>query len=122
LIDEARYPLVMAGNGVIRAGASDALVRFAEKLNIPVATTFMVKGVIPFSHELSLGTVGLQAKDYVACGFDCADVVLCVGYDMVEYHPHLWHPDRNKQIVHVDMTYIPHPARPFRRIFLLTSG
>jgi len=104
LIDGAKFPLVMAGNGVIRAGASDALVRFAEKLNVPVATTFMAKGVIPFSHELSLGTVGLQAKDYVACGFDRADVVLCVGYDMVEYHPHLWHPGKDKQIVTVDMS------------------
>jgi len=104
LIDGARYPLVMAGNGVIRSGASDALVRFAEKLNVPVATTFMAKGVMPFSHELSLGTVGLQAKDYVACGFDRADVVLCVGYDMVEYHPQLWHPDREKRIVHLDMS------------------
>lgn len=104
LIDGARYPLVMAGNGVIRSGASDALVHFAETLNIPVATTFMAKGVIPFSHELSLGTVGLQAKDYVACGFDRADVVLCVGYDMVEYPPHLWHPDREKRIVHLDMS------------------
>ena len=53
----------MAGNSVICSDASDALVRFAETLNIPVATTFMAKGVIPFSHELSLGTVGLQAKD-----------------------------------------------------------
>ena len=103
LISEARFPLVMAGNGVIRARASTALVEFAEKLNIPVATTFMAKGAIAFSHPLSLGTVGLQAHDYVACGFDRADVILCVGYDMVEYPPRLWHPDRDKQIIHVDM-------------------
>jgi acetolactate synthase-1/2/3 large subunit len=103
VINGARFPLVMAGNGVIRANASDKLVEFAEKLNLPVATTFMAKGVIPFSHELSLGTVGLQAKDYVACGFDRADVIICIGYDMVEYHPHLWHKDENKKIIHIDM-------------------
>lgn len=102
LISGARFPLVMAGNGVIRAGASEALVRFAETLRIPVATTFMAKGVIPFSHDYCLGAVGLQARDYVACGFDRADLVICVGYDMVEYHPHLWNPGRNRRIVHID--------------------
>lgn len=104
IISRARYPLVMAGNGVIRGRCSAELVAFAEKLNIPVASTFMAKGVIPFSHPLSLGTVGLQARDYVACGFDRADVIVCVGYDMVEYHPYLWHPDKDRQIIHIDRT------------------
>ncbi len=103
-LSEASYPLVMAGNGVVRAGANDALVAFAEKLNIPVATTFMAKGSMPFSHDLSLGTVGLQARDYIACGFDRADVIVCVGYDMIEYHPHLWNAENRAKIVHVDMS------------------
>lgn len=105
IIDQARFPIIMAGNGVIRANASQSLIAFAEKLNIPVAQTFMAKGCIPFSHELSLGSVGLQAHDYVACGFDRADVVICVGFDMVEYSPELWHPDKNKKIIHIDQTY-----------------
>ncbi len=104
IISKARYPLVMAGNGVVRADANDALVAFAEKLNIPVATTFMAKGSIPFSHDLSLGTVGLQAQDYIACGFDRADVVVCVGYDMIEYHPHLWNQEKTSKIIHIDMS------------------
>ncbi len=104
IISAARFPLVMAGNGVVRAKADDALVAFAEKLNIPVATTFMAKGSIPSSHELSLGTVGLQAKDFIACGFDRADVIICVGYDMIEYHPHLWNREKNAKIIHVDMS------------------
>ncbi len=102
VIAGARFPLIMAGNGVIRAGASQALVAFAEKLGIPVANTFMAKGVIPFSHELSLGAVGLQAADYVSCGFDRADVVICVGYDLVEYPPELWHKGGDRRIVHID--------------------
>lgn len=105
VIDAAQFPLIMAGNGVIRNRASDALLAFAEKLNIPVTQTFMAKGSIPFSHPLSLGSVGLQAHDYVACGFDRADVVVCIGYDMVEYHPHLWHPHKDKKIVHIDLNY-----------------
>ncbi len=101
LISEASYPIVLAGNGVLRAKASAELVAFAEALNIPVATTFMAKGAIPASHQLSLGTVGLQSHDFVMCGFDQADVVVCVGYDMVEYHPSLWHEDRHAKIVHL---------------------
>jgi len=102
IIREARYPLIMAGNGVIRARAADVLRRFAERLNVPVANTFMAKGVVPFSHPLWLGAVGLQAHDYVSCGFDRADVIISVGYDMVEYHPNRWNPTRTKQIVHID--------------------
>ncbi|MFQ5668894.1 MAG: acetolactate synthase large subunit [Acidobacteriota bacterium] len=102
IISRAQYPIIMAGNGVIRAGASESLRRFAESLNIPAATTFMAKGAIPFSHPLALGAVGLHAHDYVACGFDRADVIICVGYDMVEYPPHLWHPDRHRRIIHID--------------------
>lgn len=105
VISAARYPIVMAGNGVVRSHACDALVRFVEKLGIPVATTFMAKGAVPFSHPLCLGAIGLQAKDFVVCGFDRADVVICVGFDMVEYHPYLWHPHGEKKIIHIDQTY-----------------
>jgi acetolactate synthase I/II/III large subunit len=102
VISEARYPMVMAGNGVIRADAEEQLVNFAEKLNIPVATTFMAKGSIPFSHDLSLGAVGLQVSDFISCGFSRADVVICVGYDIVEYHPHLWNKNNDIKIIHIN--------------------
>ena len=102
LISGAKFPMILAGNGVIRAGASDRLVAFAERQKIPVATTFMAKGVIPSSHPLCLGTIGLQSRDFVNCGFDRADVVICVGYDMVEYHPHPWNPGKDRQIINVN--------------------
>ena len=104
IISNATHPIIMAGNGVIRSRATEQLKAFAEGLQIPVATTFMAKGAIPFSHPLSLGTVGLQAHDYVDCGFDRADVIICVGYDMIEYHPYLWHPDKHAQLLHIDET------------------
>ena len=104
LISGSRNPIVLAGNGVIRGSASDELVAFAEKLNIPVAMTFMAKGALPFSHPLSLGTVGLAGTDYVASGFAKADLVICVGYDLVEYSPAGWHPNRDKKIIHIDAT------------------
>ncbi|MBI3468460.1 MAG: acetolactate synthase large subunit [Planctomycetes bacterium] len=104
IISEAASPVVLAGNGVARGRAAAALVRFGERLNIPVATTFMGKGVIPDDHPLSLGAIGLQAHDYVNFGFDQADVVIAAGYDLVEYSACLWNPDRDKKIVHVDMS------------------
>ncbi len=104
LISDAREPLILAGNGVVRSKAWAQLADFAEKLNIPVANTFMAKGVVPFGHPMALGSAGLQAKDYVHCGFEGADVIICVGYDLVEYHPYLWHPSRDRTIIHIDTT------------------
>jgi len=103
IISNAEYPVIMAGNGVVRSKASLELIEFAEKLKIPVANTFMAKGVIPFSNPLSLGTVGLQAHDYVSSGFDKADVIICIGFDMIEYHPYLWHANKDKKIVHINV-------------------
>ena len=102
IISNAKFPIIIAGNGVIRSQASEALFEFSTKLNIPVATTFMAKGVLPCSNELALGTIGLQAHDYISCGIDRADVVICVGYDIVEYHPHLWNQNPDTQIIHID--------------------
>jgi acetolactate synthase-1/2/3 large subunit len=102
IIGNAKHPIILAGNGVIRQGAADALVTFAETLRIPVANTFMAKGVIAFSNPLSLGTIGLTARDLPWFAFEQADVVICIGYDMVEYHPEMWNPDKDKRIVHID--------------------
>jgi acetolactate synthase-1/2/3 large subunit len=104
LIDRARNPLIFAGNGVIRGKASVALREFAGRTGIPVANTFMAKGCVPWDHELALGTIGLQMRDAISCGFDRADLVIAAGYDPVEYAPRLWNSDRQKTIVHVDFT------------------
>ena len=104
IISTAKHPLILAGNGVIRSHAAEQLVRFGEKLNIPIVNTFMAKGVVPFSHPLWLGAVGLKARDYIACGFDRADVIICVGYDMVEYHANRFHAGKDRQLIHIDVT------------------
>ncbi|MEW6325651.1 MAG: thiamine pyrophosphate-dependent enzyme, partial [Nitrospirota bacterium] len=97
-------PVVLAGNGAIRSGASAALRQFAERWRIPVAHTFMGKGALPDSHPLSLMAVGLVARDYIALALERADLVVTVGYDQVEYPPRFWNPDRDKQIIHIDQT------------------
>ncbi|MER6473884.1 thiamine pyrophosphate-binding protein [Streptomyces collinus] len=97
----ARHPVVLAGHGAARAGASTALVRFAERLNIPVATTFHGKGVFPDDHPNALGAVGFMRHDYGNFGFDAADVLLCVGYEIQEFDPVKINPNGDKRIVYV---------------------
>jgi acetolactate synthase-1/2/3 large subunit len=64
--------------------------------------TFMGKGAVARQAPYCLFTVGLQAKDLIACAIDAADLVICLGYDLVEYHPQLWNKERDKRIIHVD--------------------
>jgi acetolactate synthase-1/2/3 large subunit len=100
----AKRPVVLAGAGVARDGAVDALVRFSERLGVPVATTFQGKGAFPDDHPNALGTIGFMVKDYANFGFDRADLVVAVGYDLVEYAPARWNPAADKAIVHVHRT------------------
>ena len=104
VISDAKNPIILAGNGVVRNKAWQQLADFAERLRIPVANTFMAKGVIPFKHPMALGSAGLQANDYISCGFSKADVIICIGYDLVEYHPYLWHPSKDRVIIHIDQS------------------
>ena len=104
LIEGASFPLIFAGNGVVRGVASRELRELARSHGIPVVHTFMAKGTMPYDDELCLLSAGLQARDYISCGFDKADLIIAVGYDPVEYAPKFWNPDRKKPIIHIDFT------------------
>ncbi|CDM96660.1 MAG: acetolactate synthase large subunit [Limnospira sp. PMC 1291.21] len=113
-ISKAVNPLILVGNGALRANASEAVTEFATQLNIPVANTFMGKGAIPYTHPLSLWTTGLQQRDFISCAFDKADLVIAIGYDLIEYSPKKWNPKGTIPIIHVganaaeiDSSYIP---------------
>jgi acetolactate synthase I/II/III large subunit len=101
VLEQAKKAIVLAGHGAARNNASEALKRFSEKLNIPVATTFMGKGIFPDNHPNSLGTVGFMTRDYVNFGFDQADVIICAGYDLQEFDPVKINPKGDKQIIHL---------------------
>jgi acetolactate synthase-1/2/3 large subunit len=101
VLEAAKSPIVLAGHGAARDNAQDALIRFSEHLHIPVATTFMGKGVFPDMHPNALGTVGFMRHDYVNFGFDLADVVICVGYDLQEFDPVRINPNADKKIIHI---------------------
>ncbi len=102
LIDNAQSPIALVGNGAIRGRAGRALRAFAHTTGIPVAETFMAKGLIDYEDPKALGTVGLQARDYEMAGFDHADVVIAIGYDLVEHAPEHWNPKADKKIVSID--------------------
>src|SRR3954465_15236990 len=102
IIRDAGNPVVLAGNGVARSGAAAALREFARATGIGVAETFMGKGLLDYEDPHSLGTVGLQSRDYALAGFEDADVVITVGYDLVEHSPSNWNPRRDKKIVCID--------------------
>ncbi|PPJ63670.1 acetolactate synthase large subunit [Cuspidothrix issatschenkoi] len=113
-ISQAVNPIILVGNGAIRAKSSDVVTQFATQMNIPVVNTFMGKGVIPYTHPLALWSVGLQQRDFITCGFDNADLVIAIGYDLIEFSPKKWNPEGAIPIIHIaatsaeiDSSYIP---------------
>ncbi len=101
VLDGASHPVVLAGHGAARSGASEALLRFSVELGLPVATTFHGKGVFPDDHPNALGAVGFMRHDYVNFGFDAADVIIAVGYELQEFDPARINPDGDKRIIHL---------------------
>ena len=101
ILGSARNPILLAGHGAARSGASEAVRRFAESLEIPVATTFHGKGVMPDDHPLALGAVGFMRHDYVNFGFDQADAIVAVGYELQEFDPVRINPRGDARIIHI---------------------
>ncbi|MFW6110626.1 MAG: biosynthetic-type acetolactate synthase large subunit [Thermoproteota archaeon] len=79
LLLEAKCPVVLAGGGIAMSGASSELLKLAELLMMPVATTFMGKGCIPENHPLSLGNVGMHGTRVANKMMSEADLLLAVG-------------------------------------------
>ena len=104
MIKASKKPLILCGNGAIRKRASKQLKLFLEKVRMAVTNTFMGKGAANWNYEYNLMTIGLQSRDHVTCAFEEADLIICIGYDLVEYSPSFWNPERNKKIIHIDFT------------------
>ena len=102
LIGEAKNPLILAGNGAIRKRAAKQLRRFAHKTGIGTINTFMGKGAVPRSDPHCLFTIGLQSNDHINATIDEADLIVSVGYDLVEYSPLHWNKTAGKAIIHID--------------------
>jgi acetolactate synthase I/II/III large subunit len=102
LLQSCERPVVLAGNGVVRQQAAPALRRFCEQTGLNVITTFMGKGVTDADDPHTLFTAGLRAQDYPKGFMGKADLVVCVGYDLVEWAPAYWNPRGDRRIICID--------------------
>ncbi len=104
LIQNSKRPLIYAGGGIISSGACEQLVRFAEMLNAPVATSMMGLGAIPENHPLNLGMIGMHGSAAVAKALGECDALIALGArfsDRVAGNPNRFAP--NAKIIHADI-------------------
>ncbi len=104
MIFRSQSPVILVGSDAVREDASEALTEMAETLHIPVVNTMMAKGMIPYTSPFSLWTVGIPQKDYANRVLEDADLLICVGYDIVEYAPQRINPTRKTPILHINTT------------------
>ncbi len=106
LIISAKNPIILAGNGTIRKRASHRLRTLIKNLGVGVINTFMGKGSVSSDDEHSLFTIGLGSGDYNNLAIDESDLVIAIGYDLVEYSPSAWNriEKGQKNVIHIDYT------------------
>ncbi len=101
---EAERPVIVAGGGIHNAGATDELLRLAERLDIPVATTWSGKGAIPENHRLSLGLLGAMGTTSATEIVAGADLVFLVGYKSGQNSTFSWTlPREDQAVIHLDI-------------------
>ena len=87
MLEQAKNPVIIMGGGVVEAKACDLLVKFAEKMQIPVITTYMAKGGIPTNHPLNAGHAGIQVGQPLGNKIlSESDVVLAIGNRFTDRH------------------------------------
>jgi acetolactate synthase-1/2/3 large subunit len=105
-IRDAKRPVIYAGGGVVQAGASDQLKRFAEKTGIPVVNTLMGLGGFPRNHRLSLGMVGMHGLYKANMAISKTDLIIAVGArfsDRVIGPPDSFAP--KARVIHIDIDF-----------------
>ena len=104
LIGEAREPVIYAGGGVLKAGASAQLKELAELTGIPVVTTLMARGAMPDEHPLCLGMPGMHGNYTAVTSMQKSDLLVTLGArfdDRVTGDPNAFAP--NAKVIHVDV-------------------
>lgn len=108
LLSQAEYPVIVAGWGCTASGAEEEIQRISSDFNIPVATTLRARGIIPESSNLSLGILGITAKE-LACQYisEKADLIILLGASFGERTSYNWNSKilQNKKIIHVDINF-----------------
>lgn len=101
LIMEAKRPIVLAGNGVIRNRAWEEVRKLVEKANLPMVNSFMAKGILPFDHPRNLFTIGGKPTTDTLRPLIEADLVIAIGFDLVEYDPVLWNKEQSRKVLNI---------------------
>ncbi len=101
-INSAKNPLIMISSGANRNLIARELRQFIEKTGIYAVHTQMGKGVLSDDSPYSLYATGIHRHDYVNCGIDKADLIITIGYNIVEYPPYVWNKDLTKKIINID--------------------
>jgi len=104
LINQSKNPLIILSSGANRHLITRELVRFIEKTGIHAVHTQMGKGVLSDETEYSLFATGIHKRDYINCGIDKADLIITIGYNIVEYPPSVWNSVCEKRILNIDFT------------------
>ncbi len=105
LINKAKSPIIIGGNGIIRNEAWSRVREFVERSNIPFVSTFMAKGILPYDNPRNLFVVGGKPFEQKLRPLLASDLVIAIGFDMVEYDPVTWNRDSSRKIVNIDITH-----------------
>jgi acetolactate synthase-1/2/3 large subunit len=104
LINKAKHPLIILSSGANRNLITKQLMQFIDKTGIHVVHTQMGKGVLSDASDYSLFAAGIHRRDYVSCGIDRADLIITMGYNIVEYPPYVWNKNLDKKIINIDFS------------------
>ncbi len=102
LINRSKNPLVILSSGANRNMITRQLMQFIENTGIYAVHTQMGKGVLSDLSMYSLYAAGIHGRDYVNCGIDRADLIITIGYNIVEYPPYVWNRGLDKRIINID--------------------
>lgn len=104
MIYQAQNPVILVGHSAVRNMVGEAVTSFATQLKIPVVHTMMAKGIIPFDNPYCMWSIGIPQNDYQNKILDDADLIIAIGYDIVEFAPGKWNGEGRHQILHIDTT------------------
>ncbi|OPY33425.1 MAG: acetolactate synthase [Methanomassiliicoccales archaeon PtaU1.Bin124] len=98
---ESQRPLIIAGNGVMRAGAVRQLRDLCRRWNIPVIHTWFATGMVPYDNPCSLNTTGVRASDNARAAYQMADLIMLIGFDVIEFQPQYWNIGDKKELLYI---------------------
>ena len=103
-IQSAQRPIIVAGGGAKHSKSSLELIEFAEKLNIPIATSLNGKDLIHSTHPLSCGVVGTYSRESANLAVKAADLVIFIGSETSSMTTHFWTvPDEKSRVIQIDI-------------------